>query len=503
MKEEFYLTKKKDEITIRSSAAEYLTYVASVGDQADSIEMRYEDENIWLTQKMMATLYDVDVRTINYHIKKIFSDSELQENSVIQKFRITAADGKAYNTNHYSLEMIIAVGFKVNSERAVQFRKWVNQIAKDYTIKGWVMDDERLKRGTYLTEKYFDEQLERIREIRASERKFYQKITDLYATAIDYDKNSATTRRFYATVQNKMHYAVHGHTAAELIVERADHTREHMGLTTWADAPEGKIKKSDVTVAKNYLSQDEMKQLNRMVTAYLDFAENMTLRHIPLTMQDWEKRLNSFIEMFDFPFPTSLVDENGFFRGQIILTLVNKSLVDEKQAGEYCQSNIDVFFGTYETEKERDVTKPTIKNPRGVDDNQNLLSDSLYSASAKGIHPINGFERECTLVKYGKKFHPVKKYAIDLADMTPSNRDKWLPSTRKWYLKIEGLYRDFIEKEAVKKDFQLSQEYCMILTIRDPEHTAPVYDEVTQQLTNRNFIHHDVRVRNVVHVTNE
>lgn len=173
--------------------------------------------------------------------------------------------------------MIIAVGFKVNSERAVQFRKWVNQIAKDYTIKGWVMDDERLKRGTYLTEKYFDEQLERIREIRASERKFYQKITDLYATAIDYDKNSATTRRFYATVQNKMHYAVHGHTAAELIVERADHTREHMGLTTWADAPEGKIKKSDVTVAKNYLSQDEMKQLNRMVTAYLDFAENMTL----------------------------------------------------------------------------------------------------------------------------------------------------------------------------------------------------------------------------------
>ena len=196
--------------------------------------------------------------------------------------------------------MIIAVGFKVNSERAVQFRKWVNQIAKDYTIKGWVMDDERLKRGTYLTEKYFDEQLERIREIRASERKFYQKITDLYATAIDYDKNAATTRRFYATVQNKMHYAVHGHTAAALIVERADHRKEHMGLTTWADAPEGKLKKSDVTALKNYLSQDEMKQLNRMVTAYLDFAESMTLRHIPLTMQDWEKRLNSFIEMFDY-----------------------------------------------------------------------------------------------------------------------------------------------------------------------------------------------------------
>ena len=304
---------KKDEVTIRSSAAEYLTYVASVGEQQDSVEMRYEDENIWLTQKMMAVLYDVGTNTINYHIKKIFEDSELQEDSVIRKFRITAPDGKRYNTNHYSLEMIIAVGFKVNSERAVQFRKWVNQIAKDYTIKGWVMDDERLKRGTYLTEKYFDEQLERIREIRASERKFYQKITDLYATAIDYDKNSVATKRFYATVQNKMHYAVHGHTASELIVERADHTKEHMGLTTWADAPDGKIKKSDVTIAKNYLSQDEMKQLNRMVTAYLDFAENMTLRHIPLTMEDWEKRLNSFIEMFDY----GILQESGKVSAEI------------------------------------------------------------------------------------------------------------------------------------------------------------------------------------------
>ena len=297
------MKKKKDEITIRSSAAEYLTYVASVGDQQDSIEMRYEDENIWLTQKMMATLYDVDVRTVNEHIKKIYLDSELEEDSTIRNFRIVQTEGSRQvtrDTKHYNLQMIIAVGFKVNSERAVQFRKWVNKIAKDYTIKGWVMDDERLKRGTYLTEKYFDEQLERIREIRASERKFYQKITDLYATAIDYDKNSAATKRFYATVQNKMHFAVHGHTASELIVERADHTKEHMGLTTWADAPEGKIKKSDVTIAKNYLSQDEMKQLNRMVTAYLDFAENMTLRHIPLTMEDWEKRLNSFIEMFDY-----------------------------------------------------------------------------------------------------------------------------------------------------------------------------------------------------------
>ena len=294
------MAKKKEEITIRSSTAEYLTYIASVGNVETSFEMRYEDENIWLTQKLMAALYDVDVRTVNYHIKKIFADSELQEDSVIRKFRITADDGKTYNTNHYSLEMIIAVGFKVNSERAVQFRKWVNQIAKDYTIKGWVMDVERIKRGTYLTEKYFDEQLERIREIRASERKFYQKVTDLYATAIDYDRTAAATKRFYATVQNKMHFAIHGHTAAELIVERADHRKEHMGLTTWADAPDGKIKRSDVTIAKNYLSEFEIGQLDRMVSAYLDFAESMTLRHIPLTMQDWETRLNGFIQMFEY-----------------------------------------------------------------------------------------------------------------------------------------------------------------------------------------------------------
>ena len=288
---------------LRSSAAEYLTYVASTGDQKDSVEMRYEDENIWLTQKMMAALYDVDVRTINEHIKKIYADSELTPEATIRKFRIVQTEGERQvqrTINHYNLQMIIAVGFKVNSERAVQFRKWVNQIAKDFTIKGWVMDDERLKRGTYLTDKYFEEQLERVREIRASERKFYQKITDLYATAIDYDKTAAATRRFYASVQNKMHYAVHGHTAAELIVSRADSQKPHMGLTTWQDAPDGKIRKSDVTVAKNYLTAFELGQLNRMVTAYLDFAENMAQRKIPLTMQDWVERLNRFIEMFEY-----------------------------------------------------------------------------------------------------------------------------------------------------------------------------------------------------------
>lgn len=293
--------KQKKEVTIRSSAAEYLTFVAANGDDKNSVEVRYEDENIWITQKMLAVLYDVDVRTINYHIKKIFDDSELEEASVIRNFRITAADGKSYNTKHYNLQMIIAVGFKVNSERAVQFRKWINQIAKDYTIKGWVMDEERLKNGgSVLTEDYFEEQLERIREIRASERKFYQKVTDIYATSIDYDRDAASTKRFYATVQNKMHFAVHGHTAAELIVERANAEKPHMGLTTWKDAPNGKIKKSDVTIAKNYLSEFELSQLNRMVTAYLDFAENMALRKIPLTMADWEKRLNGFIQMFEY-----------------------------------------------------------------------------------------------------------------------------------------------------------------------------------------------------------
>ena len=289
------------EVTIRSSAAEYLTFVAATGDSKESVEVRYEDENIWITQKMLAVLYEVETNTINYHIKKIFEDSELEEDSVIRNFRITASDGKSYDTKHYNLQMIIAVGFKVNSERAVQFRKWVNNIAKEYTIKGFAMDDERLKNdGSILTKKYFEEQLERIREIRSSERKFYQKITDIYATAIDYDKDATATKRFYATVQNKMHFAVHGHTAAELIVVRADATKNHMGLTTWQDAPNGKIKKSDVTVAKNYLTEKELGQLNRMVSAYLDFAENMANRHIPLTMADWEKRLNGFIEMFEY-----------------------------------------------------------------------------------------------------------------------------------------------------------------------------------------------------------
>lgn len=294
---------QKNQVTIRSSAAEYLTYVASVGEETQNIEVRYEDENIWLTQKMLGVLFNVETHTINYHIKKIFNDNELLESLTTRKFRIVQNEGDrsiGRDVIHYNLQMIIAIGFKVNSERAVQFRKWVNEIATEYTIKGWVMDDERLAQGTYLTDKYFEEQLERVREIRLSERKFYQKITDLYATAIDYDKNANSTRRFYATVQNRMHFAIHGNTAAELIVKRANANIPNMGLTTWKDAPDGKIQKSDVIIAKNYLSEEELKQLNRMVTAYLDFAETMAIRKIPLTMEDWEKRLNSFIEMFEY-----------------------------------------------------------------------------------------------------------------------------------------------------------------------------------------------------------
>ena len=291
--------KSKKEQVIRSSAAEYLTYAASVGDQQDSVEMRYEDENIWLTQKMMATLYGVDVRTINEHIKKIYDDSELEKETTIRKFRIVQDEGSrqvSREVNHYNLQMIIAVGFKVNNDRAVQFRKWANGIVKDYTIQGWVMDVDRLKNGgSILTTEYFDHLLEEIREIRISERRFYQKITDIYATALDYDKTAKTTKQFFAKVQNKMHYAVHGHTAAELIYERADADKPHMGLTSWASAPDGKIAKSDVSIAKNYLSEPEMKSLERIVSAYLDLAEDRAERHIPMTMEDWSRRLDLFL----------------------------------------------------------------------------------------------------------------------------------------------------------------------------------------------------------------
>ena len=283
---------------LRASVAEYLTFVTATGES--NIQSLYAEENVWLSQKMMALLYGVEVPTINYHLQKIFEDNELAKNSVIRNFLITADDGKTYNTKHYNLSAIIAVGYKVNSERAVQFRKWATQIIEEFTIKGFAMDDERLKNdGTLLGKKYFEEQLQRIREIRLSERKFYQKITDIYATSIDYDPKASATQRFFATVQNKLHWAIHGHTAAEVIYERANAEKPHMGLTTWKDAPEGKIYPFDVVVAKNYLTEDEMAQLQRLVSAYLDMAEDMALRHIPMTMSDWEVRLNRFLEFAD------------------------------------------------------------------------------------------------------------------------------------------------------------------------------------------------------------
>ncbi len=290
---------KKTNASIVSSAAEYLTYVAASGDSPESYEMRYEDENIWLTQKMMATLYDVKVNTINDHVEKIYKDEELSKESTIRFFRIVQREGNRdveRNVLHYNLQMIIAVGFKVNNERAVRFRKWAGQIVKDYTIQGWTMDVERLKKGHKFTNDFFDRQLQLIREIRLSERKFYQKITDIYTTAFDYDKDAATTKQFFKTVQNKMHYAVHRHTAAEVIYERADAQKEHMGLTTWESAPDGKIVKSDVVIAKNYLSEKEMNYLERIVSLYLDYAELQAERHIPMSMEDWAKRLDGFLE---------------------------------------------------------------------------------------------------------------------------------------------------------------------------------------------------------------
>lgn len=296
------MSKKKSEkmvsITL-SSAAQYLTFVAASGNSEQNIEMRYQDENIWLTQKMIATLYDVGINTINYHLKTIFDDSELDPGATIRKYRIVQTEGTREVTRdveHYNLQVIIAVGFKVNNPRAVQFRKWAGQIVKDYTIQGWAMDVERLKKGHMFTDEYFERQLEYIREIRLSERKFYQKVTDLYATAFDYDSTAKTTRDFFALVQNKLHWATHRHTAAELIVVRADADRQNMGLTSWEAAPDGKIVKSDVSVAKNYLNADEMDYLERIVSLYLDFAEFQAMRKIPMSMEDWAKRLDGFLE---------------------------------------------------------------------------------------------------------------------------------------------------------------------------------------------------------------
>ncbi len=288
------MDKKKYKLQIRNSTAEFLVFTNQ--DGRNSIEVRVEDETVWLTQKLIATLFDVNVRTISEHLQNIFDSNELDNNSVIRKFRTTASDGKKYNTQFYNLGAIISVGYRVNSTRATQFRQWATNILKNYAIKGWVLDKERLKNGAYLSENYFDELLAEIREIRASERKFYQKITDIYATAFDYNVDSPTTKTFFAMVQNKLHFGIHGNTAAELIMKRADSKKDYMGLTTWKNSPKGKVIKTDVSIAKNYLNEQEIKSLDRFVTMYLDYAETQTERNIPMSMEDWSEKLNVFLQ---------------------------------------------------------------------------------------------------------------------------------------------------------------------------------------------------------------
>jgi len=284
----------KKNLTIRNSTAEFLIFTTSNGQ--DTIEVKVEDETVWLTQKLIAKLFDVNVATINEHLKNIFKAHELEEDAVIRKFLITASDGKNYNTKHYSLEVIISLGYRINSNKATEFRRWATEVLKTFATRGYVLDNERLKNGSYLNPQYYKDLILEIRDIRESERNFYQQITDIYATALDYDFQAPTTQEFFATVQNKLHWAIHGHTAAELIVDRADHKKEFMGLTNWKKAPNGKILKSDVTVAKNYLSQNEIKSLDRIVTMYLDYAEDQAERNIPMTMKDWSQKLNAFLQ---------------------------------------------------------------------------------------------------------------------------------------------------------------------------------------------------------------
>jgi len=284
----------KNKLAIRNSTAEFLIFTQQTGESG--IEVRYEEGSIWLNQKLMAELFDVDVRTISEHLKNIYASGELQEDSVIRKFRITANDGKNYNTQFYNLDAIISVGYRVNSKRATQFRQWATQVLKEFSIKGFVLDKKRLENGSFLGEDYFERLLEEIREIRLSERRFYQKITDIYATSVDYNKNAPTTRDFFAKVQNKLHYAIHGHTASELILNRADSSKPHMGLTSWEHSPDGKILKTDVPIAKNYLTAEELDSLGRIVNAYLELAENRARRKIPMTMEDWATRLDKFLE---------------------------------------------------------------------------------------------------------------------------------------------------------------------------------------------------------------
>lgn len=288
---------KEKKLTIRSSAAEFLIFEKQA--HADSIEVRYEDETLWLTQKTMAQLFDVESNTITYHLKEIFDSRELEQEATTRKFRVVQTEGTRQverSIDHYNLDAVISVGYRVNSIRATQFRRWATQVLSQYAKTGYVIDRKRMENGAFLDEDYFEHLLEEIREIRLSERRFYQKITDIYVTSMDYDRNAATTKEFFATVQNKLHYAIHGQTAAEVIMTRANAKKEHMGLTNWKNAPDGKIIKRDVSVAKNYLSRTELDELSRIVSMYLDYAESQARRHIPMTMEDWAQRLNAFLQ---------------------------------------------------------------------------------------------------------------------------------------------------------------------------------------------------------------
>jgi len=281
-------------LQIRNSTAEFLIFSTQSG--ANSIEVRFEHETIWLSQKLMATLFDCSTDNVSLHLKNIFKEGELNKESVTEDFSATAADGKKYKTKHYNLDAVIAVGYRISSRRATEFRQWATGILRDFAIRGYVLDKERLKNGSFFGKEYFDSLLAEIREIRASERKFYQKITDIYAMAMDYNRDAEATKMFFAVVQNKLHFAIHGHTAAELIMDRADSDKERMGLTTWKNAPDGKIIKTDVAIAKNYLAENELKSLDRFVTMYLDFAEDQAERNIPMTMEDWANKLNAFLQ---------------------------------------------------------------------------------------------------------------------------------------------------------------------------------------------------------------
>ncbi|MCK9452448.1 MAG: virulence RhuM family protein [Bacteroidales bacterium] len=291
---------KDKKLQIRNSTAEFLVFTNQ--NRTSTIEVRYEDESIWLSQKLMAELFDVEVNTINYHLKEAFKSSEIQEDGTVRKFRIVQKEGKRQvnrDIDFYNLDAIISVGYRVNSVRATQFRQWATQVLREYAIKGYVLDKRRMENGAFLDEDYFENLLEEIREIRLSERRFYQKITDIYSTSVDYNTDAPTTKDFFAKVQNKLHYAIHNHTAAELIVKRANSKKEHMGLTSWKNSPKGKILKSDVSIAKNYLNQEELESLGRIVNAYLDLAEERAKRKIPMTMEDWAKRLDLFLQFDD------------------------------------------------------------------------------------------------------------------------------------------------------------------------------------------------------------